>query len=224
HSRSSTTEPGRSGGAAAATPLVSLSDDSYFDPARLYHRRRHRRLDGPGSRALCASKLLVAQPGKHPRKSQNLRTDSPRLPHGAARALKEQRTLQTPQYVLRRAADNDHRFCAAQPAIRIRPVRIALRIEPRYRDADQRPAMPHRLYRSLELSQLGSFLQDPLSLFRQYFHDAGSGGDGAPSGGVALQASLDAHRRRRYTGKVVLQVESRAPRIGANRTTSRPSA
>ena len=60
--------------------------------------------------------------------------------------------------------------------------------------------MPHRLYRSVELPQLGSLFQNPLSLFRQHFHDAGSRRDGTPGGGITLQTGPDAHRRCRYAG------------------------
>jgi len=44
----------------------------------------------------------------------------------------------------------------------------------------------------MELPQPGSIFQGHLSLFREHFHDAGSGGDGTPGGGITLQTSPDA--------------------------------
>jgi phenylpropionate dioxygenase-like ring-hydroxylating dioxygenase large terminal subunit len=51
---------------------VFIPDPQQPNVIGLHHRRRHRRIDGPGSWTLCASKLLVAQPGEHPRKGQDL--------------------------------------------------------------------------------------------------------------------------------------------------------
>ena len=123
-----TIEPDHSGRAAAAAPLVSLSDDSHLDAVGFAIDDGIVGLMDPAHGLFVHQSSWWRTQAKYPRKGQDLEpipNGFRMVPHAPS---KNSGPYRLPEPVLRRAADDDHRLCAAQPAIRIRPVRIALRV------------------------------------------------------------------------------------------------
>src|ERR1039458_5831345 len=80
---------GAAAGAGTAEVQRALSERASHRRSALQCGSRDHRSDGSGSWAVCASVVVVAERGEHPRKGEALRADPAGVPHGTACAIEE---------------------------------------------------------------------------------------------------------------------------------------